>query len=76
MYSWATDVARVCKKVTIKIRKKNEARTCYNATLGADSFQLTTQRRPSILKISSFSYCLSSEDGLLPPSLFGPDIFW
>ena len=70
------DVARVCKRVMMKIRKKSEARTCYNATLGAGSFQLTTQRRPSILKVSSFSCCLSVEDGLLKPSLFGPDILW
>ena len=49
----------------------------YSVGTGYSALVLTVQRRPSIAKISSFSYCLRHEDGLLTLSGFSglvPDI--
>ena len=91
VYSWATDVARVCWKrdqTSLKIsniRSTSTTDVSNNASneielwdglleITGYSAQLTVQRRPNIPKISSFSYGLRHEDGLLTLSGLVPDI--
>ena len=91
VYSWATDVARVCWKrdqTSLKIsniRSTSTTDVSNNASneielwdglleITGYSAQLTVQRRPNIPNISSFSYGLRHEDGLLTLSGLVPDI--
>lgn len=90
VYSWATDVARVCwKRDQTSLKISNIRSTSTDVSNNASneielwdglleitgySAQLTVQRRPNIPKISSFSYGLRHEDGLLTLSGLVPDI--
>ena len=90
VYSWATDVARVCwKRDQTSLKISNIRSTSTDVSNNASneielwdglleitgySAQLTLQPRPNIPKISSFSYGLRHEDGLLTLSGLVPDI--